>query len=417
LLEALVIFFFSTFSRKSYLRLSRLCSMPPKTKTRVNFNGKDLKIPYADPQLPPDLVRSFENDTTCPPYRSIIFTIEFNIARHLMASGEEGPEMVIESNFARCVRQTIGVLPGAPYLVNKSRWLHLAATTGDIPLFHEILRTGCHLEVTDEHGRTPLFAGCERLSSLMRNGKLHTFPGIDRTRLRNDVKRIEKVCILLVEQHATLDTIIDGKTPLHLACATNSWDLIKVLLQHRADPAPASLPPSQHCVSLLRTSAEKERFKALTQVPHGERPPRPCPCWSGEAIENCHAREVSDKFPYPMHFICRCKSRKIYEKCCHKKGVQWTEAWDPEEMWIQPNQVMTVPAPESTKARETLAQQFEMMAKVNQSIADGTSDITGADLISGAKRMTAQMMDLLVQSGHVDPGFAYAAKQVDFMPR
>jgi hypothetical protein len=100
-----------------------------------------------------------------------------------------------------------------------------------------------------------------------------------------------------------------------------------------------------------------------------------------------------------------------------QKGVQWTEVWDPEEMWIQPNRVVSVPAPESRKARETLAQQFEMMAKVNQSIADGTSDMTGGDLISGVKRMTAQMMDYLVQSGHVDPGFAYAAKQVDFMPR
>jgi len=78
---------------------------------------------------------------------------------------------------------------------------------------------------------------------------------------------------------------------------------------------------------------------------------------------------------------------------------------------------VTVPAPESAKARETLAQQFEMMATVNQSIADGTLGMTGADLISGAKRMTAQMMDFFVESGHVDPGFAYAAKQVDFMPR
>ena len=388
-----------------------------KTKTRVNINGKDLKLPFADPQLPPDLVRSFENDTTCPAYRSIIFTTEFNVARHLMVSGEEGPEMVIESSLARYLRQTIGVLPGAPYLVNKSRWLHLAATTGDIPLFHEILRIGCHLEVTDEHGRTPLFAGCERLSSLMQNGTLRTFPGIDRTRLRNDVKHVEKVCILLVEQHAKLDKTIDGKTPLHLACATNSWDLIKVLLQHGANPAPPSTPPSQHCVSLFRTSAEKERFKALTQISQGERPARPCPCWSGETLENCHARDVSDKFPYPLHFICRCKSRKTYEKCCHKKGVQWTEAWDPEEMWIQPNQVMTVPVPESGEARDTLLQQFDMIAKANQSIADGTSDMTRADLISGAKEMTAQMMDHMVQSGHVDPGFAYAAKQMDFMPR
>ncbi|KIM47219.1 hypothetical protein M413DRAFT_271443 [Hebeloma cylindrosporum] len=110
-------------------------------------------------------------------------------------------------------------------------------------------------------------------------------------------------------------------------------------------------------------------------------------------------------------------SRKTYEKCCHKKGVQWTEAWDPEEMWIQPNRVVTVQAPQSEKARETLAQQFEMMVNVNQDIADGTSDMTEADLISGVKAMTARMMDYFVESGHVDPGFAYAAKQVDFMPR
>jgi len=94
-------------------------------------------------------------------------------------------------------------------------------------------------------------------------------------------KRIEKVCILLVEQHAALDTTIDGKTPLHLACATNSWDLIKVLLQHRADPAPASLPPRQHCVSLLRTSAEKARFNSLTQVPAWGTPPTTLPMLVG----------------------------------------------------------------------------------------------------------------------------------------
>ncbi|KIM47218.1 hypothetical protein M413DRAFT_271442 [Hebeloma cylindrosporum] len=167
--------------------------MPAKAKTRVNFNGKDLKLPHSDPQLPPDLVRSFQSDTPCPPYRSIIFTIEFNIARHIMASGEERPEMIIESDLLKCVFKTIGGLPGAPYLTKKSTWLHLAATTGDIPLFYEMLRTGCQLEVTDERGRTPLFAGCERLSTLLRNGTLRTFPGVDRTRLRNDVKRIEKM--------------------------------------------------------------------------------------------------------------------------------------------------------------------------------------------------------------------------------
>ena len=421
MLETLVvIFLLDVLLEKSYLpSLAVIVSaqMPTKKpKTHVNIDGKDLKLPFADPQLPPDLVRSFKNDTTCPPYRSIIFTNEFNVARHLMAAGEERPEMVIMSDLARYVRVTIGVLPGARYLANKASWLHLAATTGDIPLFHEILRIGCHLEVIDENGRTPLFAGCERLSSLMQNGKLRTFPGIDRTRLGNDVKRIEKVCILLVEQHAKLDTIIDGKTPLHLACATNSWDLIEVLLQHGADPAPPSLPPSQHCISLLRTSAEKERFKALTHVPHDvERPARPCPCWSGETLENCHARELKtfDNFPYPTHFICRCMSRKTYEKCCHKQGMQWTEAWDPEEMWIQPNRVVSFPAPESTTARET----FEMMIRVSQSIADGTSDMTGADLLSGVNHMTARMMDHMVQRGHVDPGFAYAAKKIDFMPR
>jgi len=76
-----------------------------------------------------------------------------------------------------------------------------------------------------------------------------------------------------------------------------------------------------------------------------------------------------------------------------------------------------VPAPESAKARETLAQQFEMMATVNQSIADGTLGMDWADLISGAKRMTAQMMDFFVESRACRSWVAYAAKQVDFMPR
>ena len=388
----------------------------PKTKIHVNFNGQDLKLPYADPQLPPELVRSFESDSTCPPYRSVIFIPEFNVIRHLIASGEQCPEAIIQTDMALYMRQTIGFLPGAPYLVNKSTGLHLAATTGDIPLFYEMVRLGCHLEVTDEHGRTPLFAGCERLSSLMLNGKVRTFPGADSTRLRNDVKRIEKVCILLVEQHATLDTKINGKTPLHLACATNSWDLIKVLLQHGADPASTSPPRSQHCISLFRTFEEKELFKAISQLPHRECPPRPCPCWSGKLLRDCHARESDDKITYPLHFICRCKSRKTFEKCCHKRGVLWTEAWDPEEMWIQPFRCAKF-VTSTAQAQENLMRQLEVVGKFNQSIADGTSLMSGADVISGVKSMTAKMMDLLVQSEHVDPGFAYAAKKVDFMPR
>ncbi|KDR77981.1 hypothetical protein GALMADRAFT_266538 [Galerina marginata CBS 339.88] len=391
--------------------------MPSKVK--VSFDGqKPIKLPHSTPQLPPDLVQSFESDTTCPPYRSIIFTTEFNVARHLMAAGEDGPEMKITTDLEKGMRRTVGTLPGAPYLVKRSTWLHLAAAIGDIPLFYEILRTGCHLEVKDELGHTPLFSGCNRLSSLMLNGKPRTFPGIDGARIQEHAKRIEKVCILLVEQRAALDTTFNGKTVLHLACATNSWDLIKVLLQHGANPAPASIPRSQHCVSLFKTSAEKERFKALTNLPGPpSRPARPCPCWSGLTLENCHAREGADQLPYPPHFICRCKSRKIYSKCCLKKGVEWTEIWDPEEMWIQPNRVVKVPAPSTPQGCENLAQQFERLASVNESIADGTAGFSGADLISGAKRFTASMMDVLLQSDHVDRGFAYAAKKVDFMPR
>ena len=85
-------------------------------------------------------------------------------------------------------------------------------------------------------------------------------------------------------------------------------------------------------------------------------------------------------------------------------------------MWIQPFRCAKF-VTSTAQAQENLMRQLEVVGKFNQSIADGTSLMSGADVISGVKSMTAKMMDLLVQSEHVDPGFAYAAKKVDFMPR
>lgn len=123
--------------------------------------------------------------------------------------------------------------------------------------------------------------------------------------------RLRQIVYSLIEQHADVNTQVNGSTYLHFACRMGDFGLIAKLLQYSADAYPSqnTLSPSS-----LLPPADLPRFRTLARrYIRGERPPRKCPCWSGKFLEDCHAGTKEMK--YPSHFRCLCGSGRPYASC------------------------------------------------------------------------------------------------------
>ncbi|KZT01523.1 uncharacterized protein LAESUDRAFT_459678 [Laetiporus sulphureus 93-53] len=223
-------------------------------------------------------------------------------------------------------------------------------------------------------------------------------------------RRVVRIATTLVEQHADVNVVMDGCSPLTYACQALQWPLIELLLLHGA-----RLPSRQPSGLFdgLSSRSDSSRFAALVKKigPVPSRPPRPCPCWSGKPLSKCHA---ADQHLYPAHFFCPCGSRKSYGYCCSRREFQTYEAWHTglERIEIRTERPsLDLPAvrvlAQIPNAKELSGMMYNFDGFMN--LPPGYQEQN--------KRMRCAMADRLLALRAVDPGYAYAMKEVDFIPQ
>ncbi|KAL6299291.1 hypothetical protein BKA93DRAFT_611454 [Sparassis latifolia] len=79
-----------------------------------------------------------------------------------------------------------------------------------------------------------------------------------------------------------------------------------------------------------RTTVALVRSRLLTSLK--SRPPRFCLCWSNKYLSQCHD---AGPVPYPPAFLCKCRSRETYGRCCSRSDIQMREEWSEEMQMIQ----------------------------------------------------------------------------------
>ncbi|KAF9066083.1 hypothetical protein BDP27DRAFT_1057628 [Rhodocollybia butyracea] len=220
--------------------------------------------------------------------------------------------------------------------------LNMAIDDGD-PLFaFESIRLGALVNATNGRGQTPLLQCLERMYDLVELEKIIAFSppslraaaGLDNLTFLK--ARMNRIALLLVEQHADVNATVkwQGKsvTPLYFAtCVLRDFELARLLLTHGADPYPHS-PAESIRTDMLHFQQLAEETRTRIKNNGGIiRPPRPCPCFSGKALSDCH--DTGERHPYPDEFLCKCGSEKAYSKCCKGRNMQTVERWNSKEQW------------------------------------------------------------------------------------
>ncbi|KAK0203555.1 hypothetical protein DFS33DRAFT_811213 [Desarmillaria ectypa] len=202
----------------------------------------------------------------------------------------------------------------------KMAFLHFAASTGDLLAAHEVIYLGSNIDVPDFEGYTPLHVAVHTIRTAQFN-KSSPLKHACASR-----RRIVKVIRLLLEHHADVNLVLEGQCPLTHACMIKDWELIELFAEYGANPAPPEsyVPPSSFLLkpdSISRFNAKFEHYAANPFV----RGPRPCPCFSGLPLAECHAKE--DK-AYSPDLICFCTSEKRFGVCCSRRNVFAYEQWN-----------------------------------------------------------------------------------------
>lgn len=213
---------------------------------------------------------------------------------------------------------------------------------------------------------------------------------------------------MLLGQHADVTVELGGISILDWACLAGDWEMIELLLLHGAHPRTGRL--GEH-------KADKERFERLVEETDRRqgRPPRPCPCWSGKALAECHAAAPQ---AYPPAYSCPCGSGR----CCLKRGVEYTEQWDEGEQRIRSRRKGEVdvgteaedPAGDVTSLIESM-QQMSVKKGPHGAGRSGRVDPREAERIYTAA-IARCVKDALVPKGLVDPAFVYAMPKAGFCP-
>lgn len=203
---------------------------------------------------------------------------------------------------------------------NRKRLLHKAASEGDVPLVYELIRLG-EIDQKDENGKTALYIALSSLVAFLGSlGKYLTALNQANLTPDLDINKAEsfvRIATLLIEQHTDANAGFAGVPPLSLAIKARRWDLVELLLIHGARPLD----------STCTDEVDMERLRNLQATVKGKpHPPRPCPCWSGKLLSECH--NGANEQPYPAHFLCVCGTRyKTYADCCCKRGIEIVEKW------------------------------------------------------------------------------------------
>lgn len=303
-------------------------------------------------------------------------------------------------------------------------FLHLAAKDGDVPLAYECIRIGTAVDHKDADGVTALLLACRSLRAtkyvqeqmktmpVPKTGPLAArVPPALRTALSSDtlsgqLAQFQRIAALLVEQHADVNVAVNDETPLTVAAEAACWPLVELLLRHGAKPPRAG----QRAYPVFLSAVHKSRFESLVRTvrPAHPRPARPCPCWSGALLTDCHAAAAQ---PYPPAYLCRCGSRKTHERCCARREFRMEEKWSAEDDWIMPVKVMRIPLPQDASFQAGVLKNHEIMTQLLQE-----TSLDMSQLKQGVSEYWQQELGGLPPD-MIDPAFLHAMKSVDFIPR
>lgn len=215
-------------------------------------------------------------------------------------------------------------------------WLGVITLKMDVGGVYEAVRLGISVNQLDADGVSPLALACGMM--------LATPPQCP------DTPKLLHIARILIEQHAEVNVTFNGESLLVIACKTGNWELIELLVLHGACAQPCDLAtPSSF---LPRKKFARDRFAALHAA--SPRPPRKCPCWSGNDLDQCHrhGESLSSMFhsaatPYPPDFYCLCQSGKPYRTCCLKRRAIYEEVWFEDEDRLTGKYLRPFPPPMS----------------------------------------------------------------------
>ncbi|KAJ7597323.1 hypothetical protein C8J56DRAFT_315564 [Mycena floridula] len=302
--------------------------------------------------------------------------------------------------------------------------LHVGIDESDPPLVAEALRLGA-LREQESKGLTPLLLVMQRLWQLhwYCNWVWRPVPGNaavigNREPFVNVYKRLKAIAKILIEQHCDPNKSFIGcvkkpahLTPLQIALLTEEWDLVALLLVHKANPSPSSpCTPMSHIFEAIATGSQA-RFSALVANRPANRPLRVCPCFSGLALDQCH----STPKPYPVNHMCPCGKRRVYGQCCHKRDIRYDEVWHEESQWLQISRQVKIPMKPPKIDPET------------QSILDehgGFQSIMDKCRAEDPEYFDQRMQDCMeifkqamLNSREIDPAFKFACERTKYFPR
>ncbi|GJE99465.1 hypothetical protein PsYK624_157290 [Phanerochaete sordida] len=300
---------------------------------------------------------------------------------------------------------------------DKRSSLHLAAKQADIPFAYECIRIGTAIDYKDAHGITALLLACMAIRSTKAIKELLKVTGrpppdspagraLSDQFLDDEASRLLRIATLLVEQHADVNVSADNETPLGVAAEAACRPLVELLLRHGARPIAVGKPGAP----LFRSANQRSRYNALVRTTQASvpRPARPCPCWSGALLADCHAARAQ---PYPPSFLCRCGRSLTYERCCMRREFRMEEQWCAEDDWLQPVEVRRVPLPATDDAFRA------GLTKNRQMLAAGAQVPGYLESLQDKMAGFWQAMFRDMPPDIMDPAFLYALGQVDFAPR
>lgn len=297
-------------------------------------------------------------------------------------------------------------------------FLHSAIRNGDRLLAYETMRLGINIDAKDAEGVSPLFFALAYIFNMSKLRLIISTPYVlercptalgcllcHNETFEPQIARVAHIATLLIEQHADVNAGAFGFTPLTLAITIGNWDLVTLLLQHGA------FPPSPQSLELASwTNIARSAISIVSTRAANPRPSRPCPCWSGKPLSDCHA---ASKQPYPDHSLCCCGKRKAYSACCGKRGLIIQEEWDEKSGRIIRIQAYTMPSPDILpEIRESFVAGWDIMQRICDRV-----DPTEATSREDRWKLIHDNLVRLGWENHVDPAFWYAMRRTDFFAR
>ncbi|TDL24230.1 hypothetical protein BD410DRAFT_786333 [Rickenella mellea] len=357
------------------------------------------------PQLPAKLLQELNENPVMGEGHCAFIQFEYDELRHTIAM-RAGPVDQLVSLTRIPVWETL---------------LHIAANKGDVALAYEMIRLGSDLEATDKLGRTALFHAVQSLVALdLREQEPQLYPTYNNApQLANAGPRFKMVASLLIEQHADVNVVWNDFTCFTMLMHAKSkhWDIIELLIAHGASEDMCSRN------DFVLSTVENEHISELLRTRQSQRPPRPCPCFSGRLLANCHGKGPR---PFPYHFVCPCQSGEVYTNCCKKRKIAWREVWNVERGIIEPwrtDRPVDLLLPMHTNILLSKLRNESGKSPPPTEMLRRTKDLPWAVTQIGLPPeidewvLVELHLDTLSMVGLVDPGFAFAIKKANWNAR